>query len=337
MTKKISATKKAAKPLKVNTRRFDAGKAKRDLDVAEHDHEAIARPIWTAIERCSAAISPSSPGDKILVPLMRAMRETHGSMRAVFTAAERIDKSDRPTGRWVDMLLLARPQYDAAFIALLVAHDENTWVPRYGKAGWAAHALRHFFMFRRFANTPAGKKLKETNIDRLTKSAQWVGVTQREYDATIAEVLGQPPPPGSTEADRIKPLPTPGEALHELAGGHYEELGRLLYQQWKFLCDPAHVGIASIWLRGIIRGDHSGAVPPRLREQFIHDHIVVHSIVPSFVAIMTVASVFGFRHRDNPDLLAAIVNAWRPLERSTIEGSIIWDGWARQALGVLTE
>ena len=101
------AKKTPARALKVNTRRFDAGKARRDLDIAEYDHDAIARPIWSATERCANAISPSSPGEKILVPLMRAMRETHSSMRAVFTAAERIDKSDRPTGHWVDMLLLA--------------------------------------------------------------------------------------------------------------------------------------------------------------------------------------------------------------------------------------
>ena len=337
MAKKKSSKKKPAKPLRVDTRRFDAGKAKQNLDVAEIDHDAVARPIWTTIESCSATISPSSPGDKILVLLMQAMRETHRSMRAVLTAAKRIEKKGQPTGRWVDVLLLARPQYDAAFIALLVAHDENTWVPRYGKAGWAAHALRHFFMFRRFENTPSGKKLKETNIERLKKGAQWAGVTQRECDATIAEILGQPPPSGITDADRIKPLPTPGEALQRLRGGHYEELARLLYQQWKFLCDPAHVGIASIWLRGIIRGGQRGAVPPRLREGFIHDQIVMHSIVPSFVAIVTVASVFGYRHRNDPDLLALIVKAWRPLERSTVEGSIIWDGWVRQALGILDE
>lgn len=338
MTAKRNAKKKVARPFKVDPRRFDAGKAKRDLQVAELDHDAVAQPIWTAIEACAAAVNPASPGDKILVALMQAMRETHGSMRAVLTAADKIERKDGPTGRWVDMLLLARPQYDAAFIALLVAHDENTWVPRYGKAGWAAFfALRHSFMFRRFENTPAGKRLKETNIRRLTAAAQRVGVTQRECDSTIAEVLGQPAPAGCTDADRIRPLPTPGKALRDLAGGDYAELGRLLYQQWKFLCDPAHVGIATIWLRGIIRGGQPGAVPPRLREKFIHDQIITHSIVPSFVAVMAVASVFGFRHRGNPHLLAAIVKAWHPLEQSTIEGSILWEGWVRQALGVLAE
>lgn len=333
----MAEKKKATKSLKCDPHRFDAGKARRDLALVEFTHDAIARPVWTAIEACSSAINPTSPGDKILVSLMRAMQETHNSMRAVFTAAERMESGARPTGRWVDMLLLARPQYDAAFIALLLAHDENKWVPLYGKAGWAANALQHFFAFRRFENTPSDRKLRKTNIERLTKGAQWVGVTQRECDATIAEVLGQPPPSDITDADRIKPLPTPGKALQHLRGGEYEELARLLYQQWKFLCDPAHVGIASIWLRGIIRGGQPGSVPPRLREGFIHDQIILHSIVPSFVALMTVASVFGFRHRDDANLLAAIIKAWRPLERSTIEGSIIWDGWVRQAMRVLDE
>ncbi len=71
MAKKKRAKKKtAAKPLKIDPRRFDAGKAKRALEVAEFDHDAVARPIWTAIEVCWAAINPQNPGDKILVGLL---------------------------------------------------------------------------------------------------------------------------------------------------------------------------------------------------------------------------------------------------------------------------
>ncbi len=260
-------------------------------------------------------------------------------MRAIFTAAEKIEKMDRPTGRWVDMLLLARPQYDAAFVGLLVAQDEKTWVLKYGKAGWASMALRHFFMFRRFENTPSGRQLTQMNIDRLTKMAEWIGVTQTECDATIADVLGKSPPQGVSRSDRIKPLPTPGDVLKQglLKGGDYEELGRLLYQQWKFLCDPAHVGIGSLWLRETIRGGYGGAIPPHSREDFIWNHVVQQAILPSLVAIVTVASVFGFRRRSNAELLAAIVKAWQPLESGSVEGSIIWQGWARRALGVLPD
>ncbi len=337
MPKKTSAKKNSAKSIKVDPRRFDAGQAKREPEVAEFDHDAVARPIWTAVEACAAAIGPKSPGDKILVPLMQAMRETHGSMRAVYTAAEKIEQKGAATGRWVDMLLLARPQYDAAFVGLLVAQDENKWVRKYGKAGWAAEAIHQYFLFRYLKETPIGGKLENVNIKRLKQTAKWVGVTLQEYDATIAEVLGKKPPRGCTATHRIESLPTPGKALPHLKGGPFEELGRLLYQQWKFLCDPAHVGIQSIWLRGMIRGGQRGAVPPSDRQKFIHDHVVLRSIGTSFVAILTIASVFGYRHRENADLLAAIVKAWKPLERSSIEGSIIWNGWARPALGVLPE
>lgn len=324
-------------PITEDPKLFDPGKAKRDLERLEYDHDAVAQPIWAAVEYSVNAISSSSPGDKIIVALLHAMRETHDSMRAIFIAAQKIEAMNGPTGRCVDMLLLARPQYDAAFIALLMAQDENTWVPKYGKAGWAANVRLHFFMFRRFEKMPSGAALKKSNIERLTMQARRVGVTQQECNATIADVLDESPPAGTTNDDRIKPLPTPMILLKHLKDGPYEELGRLLYQQWKFLCDPAHVGIASLWLRGIIRGGQPGAVPSDLREEFIHNHVVAPAIVPSLVAIMSVVSLFAYRHKDNPDLLAAVVEAWRPLERGTIEGSIIWDGWARQALGVLEE
>ena len=123
-------------------------------------------------------------------------------------------------------MLLARPQYDAAFVGLLVAQDENTWVPKYGKAGWAAEAIHQYFLLRYYKDTPRGRKLKNVNVKRRKQTAKWVGVTPREYDATIAEVVGEQPPPGCTSADRIEALPTPGGALPYLKGGPFEELGR---------------------------------------------------------------------------------------------------------------
>jgi hypothetical protein len=328
--------KSGAKPPKIDPHRFDAGAARRDLVVTEIDHDAVARPIWAAIEACSGAINPMSPGDKILVALMQAMRETHNSMRAIYTAAGLMEKKEGQSGRWVDMLLLARAQYDAAFNGLLVAHDEAQWAPRYRKAGWAAMARQHFYGLRRFKNTSAGASLKPVNLRRLKAMARCEGVTVREWVATAAEVRGTSLRCSATTADRIDPLPTPGEIVAKkyLADGSYEALGRLLWQHWKFLCDPAHVGIATLWLRVLIRDVPQDCVPIGRRQEFINEHVVSQSVIPSLVATLTLVAVFAVRHQDNPDLLAKVVTAWGPLEH-TLEGGVVWDGWARGALGVL--
>ena len=52
---------------------------------------------------------------------------------------------------------------------------------------------------------------------------------------------------------------------------------------------------------------------------------------------MTIVTVLAARHRDDTDLRDKVVAAWHGLRRGTLEGSIIWDGWARDALGVSTQ
>ena len=52
---------------------------------------------------------------------------------------------------------------------------------------------------------------------------------------------------------------------------------------------------------------------------------------------MTLVAVMAFRHKEDVDLSAGTVKAWRVLEKGTHAGDIIWDGWVRGALGVLPE
>jgi hypothetical protein len=313
--------------------RFEAGKATHDLDTSQMDHDAVARPVWAALEATIAARNPMSAGDQILCQLLRGMKETHHSMQAVYGAAVDIERAEGQSGCWIDMLLLARAQFDAVFNGLLVADDAARWASVYKKAGWKTMAQRHFYELRRFGSTPAGRALKTANVPRLQRLARWAGVTDAEWKATEAEVNGITAPPGPKKPPDF---PTPGRALRELKTASFQELGRLLYPHWKFLCDAAHAGPATLLLRALIQQIVPGkAVPAKARDDFIYKH-AAGSLRSSLAASLTLVTVAALAHRSDADLSGRIVTAWGPLEKGTVEGNVIWHQWARDALGVLS-
>lgn len=315
----------------MNQDRFEAGKATDDLDTSEMEHDAVAGPVWAAMQATISAMDPNSSGDQILCQLLRGMKETHGSMRAVYTAATAIEKLEEQSGRWTDMLVLARAQFDAVFNGLLIADDEARWTSAYKKAGWKTMAQRHFYESRRFEKTPAGEALKTANVPRLRRLATWAGVTSAEWSATEAEVNGTTAPPS---AQKVKDFPTPGSALGKLKTASFQQLGRLLYPHWKFLCDAAHAGHATLLLRALIHIVPGNAVPAGARDDFIYKH-AAGFLRSSLAAALTLVTVAALPHRSDADLSAKVVTAWGPLEKGTVEGNVIWHQWARGALGVL--
>ena len=189
----------------MNQDRFEAGKATDDLDTSEMKHDGVAGPVWAAIQATIAAMDPKSPGEQMLCQLLRAVKETHGSMRAVYTAAAAIENSEEQSGRWTDMLVLARAQFDALFNGLLIADDEARWTSAYKKAAWKTMAQRHFYESRRFENTPAGEALKTVNVPRLRRLATW-GLTRRRCGWPFVSFSFIGPVRTPLEAARIRSL-----------------------------------------------------------------------------------------------------------------------------------
>lgn len=322
-----------------NVRTTDPGVAQQDMITDEIDHEIVAGAVWIAMERAIAAATERDYAAVNIPHLLRSMKETHGSMRAVFTAAECIEKNKKePSGRWADMLILGRAQFDAVFVGLLLAQDNQGWGPKYYKACWATEAQRHVYALRRFRNTPTGRSLRNGNIRKLKLRARACQVTARQWIATLAEIRATPLRFGATQRDLIKPLPTPGQIVQRnlLAGGAYADLASVLWQQWKFLCDAPHAGLSSIVLRHALRTEQLGKLGEPIREKMIYQEVVNRSLTPSFVAIMTLVTVLAIRHKEDAELMASATKAWEYLEKGTLEGGIVWDRWARQALGVLS-
>lgn len=322
----------------MNGKRFDPGEAPRELATEEVAYDDLANQVWSAANAAIAARTQGDLAERDIEQILRAMRETHESMCSVYSMANRVEeKTGYTTGRWLDAVLLARAQYDAAFVALLLAHDYEEWGPKYHKAGWAANAVRSFYNLRRFQKTSAWQEDRTRIIRHLKEHARQVGVGLAEWIATTAEVRGKPMRFGATPRDAVGALPTPGQVLRDnvLQGGPHARLAELLWQHWKLLCDPTHIGIGILINKAVLRGEPCECEFDRTREQFIESEVVDRSIKPSFVAIMAVVTLLAERHKDNADMLGLVVKAWDGLEKGTIEGGVVWDGWARAALGVL--
>jgi hypothetical protein len=317
--------------------RFDSGTAQAPLATHIVDFSDMVDRVRIAMNSAIAAVSPGDHEGRDLSDILKSMWETHGSMVSIYKAAERQEiQEGKRTGRWMDALLLARPQYDALFVALLLAYDYVKWNPAYRKAGWAAEARQCLYVHRRYKKAPAGRPLHAENLQKLKKLAGKLKVTPKEWAATTGEVRGNGDPCrcGATNADIIKRFPTPGEIVNRncnmLAGGPYEHLAQLLWQQWKFLCDPAHIGMSLLAFKSVLRGD--GEIGDADRDSAIEERVIGGAIYPSFVAIMTLVTVLALRVPRDVGMRTKVTQGWKDLDEGTLEGSIIWTGWARQAL-----
>lgn len=242
--------------------RFEAGTVSAVLATHSVDYEELYKRVRGAACAAIAANTAGDPCRRDLGEILLSMLETHESMRSVYSMAARAEeKEQRRTGRWMDTLLLARPQYDALFIAILLAHDYGTWRREYEKACWATWAIQACYQFRRYKRTIEGRELMRDNLRRLREYGDKLGISAAVRYATTAEVLSRDLTKshrfGATGKDRIDPLPTPGKIIADgvLAGGKYAKLATLLWQQWKFLSDPAHIGMSILMFKGALRED----------------------------------------------------------------------------------
>jgi hypothetical protein len=186
--------------------KIDTGERSDDLRRDEISNPRLADQIWCAVNRAKAK-SNAGIAESSISTLLTAMRETHDSMIFLYDRIQKYEKDKTlMVGQWVDMLFLGRPQFDALFIGILFAHDANTWVPAYQKAGWAADARRVVHDLRRYRRTPSGRRTRRIIRTQLQNHAITVGVTLNEAKATIRDYRSCHMRPRSAMPDRGEDL-----------------------------------------------------------------------------------------------------------------------------------
>ncbi len=69
--------------------RLDPGAAAQDLDTSEVSYDELAGRVWTAMNATIDARAYGDPLERDIEQVLRAMRETHESMRSVYSMAAR--------------------------------------------------------------------------------------------------------------------------------------------------------------------------------------------------------------------------------------------------------
>lgn len=271
----------------------------------------------------------------ILSDLVLSMWETHESMRAILKAAEEYEgETGRLTGGHADAILLARPQLESVFIALLILHDERDYVPKYHRAGWAATLRSQYATYEAMKDRQEIVDWWERQKDLfVTLGAKW-GLTEANLAVIIAQARDEPIAE-DRRAYRIRPLPIPGEIVDRnlLAGSAFAALIAPLYRQWKIACDPVHLGIPILAAKTFLRGGAIDNVPEIDRAVYLTSDIHHNSIIQSVVALLTCTTAIAIsRFETESELLDKCGEAWAPIQARVPSAISIWNDWAASAL-----
>ncbi len=271
----------------------------------------------------------------ILGDLAISMWETHESMRAILKAAEEYEQdAEHLTGGHADAILLARPQLEAVFIALLILLDEQEYVPRYHRAGWAATLRSSYETHRALGHVDeiANWWTRQQQLF-VEQGAVW-GLTEAHLAVVVAEARDDELTP-EQRAFRVRPLPMPGAIVNEslLEGSAFAALAEPLYRQWKVACDPVHLGIPILAAKSFLRGGAIDNVTGIDRAVYLTSDIHHNSIIRSAIGMLTclTAIVVG-RFGTDRQLLDRCVESWGLLRAHVPAAITIWNGWAESAI-----
>lgn len=218
--------------------------AKHDLDTSSVEYKELSTLVWSVFDYVLGKLDMRARQDFYIASLLKSMRETHKSMRAILGVAADYEKqTGQQTGSHYDAVLLARPQIESVFIGLLILYDERKYVPWYQKAGWAAGArARHYYCISVSDATPIGMQWCRNAQDMYKKIAISLGITKAEEEATYAYIRGDELTDEEKD-NRIKEFPTVGKMMdeqnkdgHMLKGSSFEGLAELLLRQTKSRC-----------------------------------------------------------------------------------------------------
>lgn len=213
-------------------------------------------------------------------------------------------------------MLLARPQIEAVFIALLILHNEEECVPRYHRAGWATKTSASYSTYQALQGCPGFDEWwEEQRVHFLRDGAPLAVIDSRVNRGRCA--IGRCRCPGRSSKTTCWPV------LGSRAS-------RPLYRRWKIACDPVHFGLPILAAKTFLRGGPVDNVTDIERAHYLTGDVHHNSLIRSMVALITCSTAIAIgRFEDDQILRGYCTRAWEPLA-NRVPAAIPWpDGHDR--------
>lgn len=190
-------------------------------------------------------------------------------------------------------------------------------------------------MLAEIGHLDSAKEFKKKLDAEIYDYAKDFDVTPDEVETLRSELHGTPLDSKYSETP-IQPMPNTGSVEDVIKDPALKKVAQRLYLAFNDLCNYSHGGFLSVMIGGLL-GGHIKSVDQSKADAFFEKQVVDPSFPCSYVCMMTAATLFGLPHKDDPELVAALMNGWSPhLCDATALGIVVWDSWARDALNVIS-
>jgi len=267
-----------------------------------------------------------------LTDLFGSMKATHHGIRTLLALGDGDPAS-------VDALVLARLQLEGLYtICLLTEGAEH--VTRFVAEAWKRQYVG-WMLIRE--ETKSLSRLTEANAKeqaRLIALAQIWGISDEQRITIELQELEAEVPPGFVRQP-IKPFPTPGQLISEIAEGPKKRMLERLYPEYQELCAYAHGRPVAGFGKGIF-DDRS----PSRRDFLafhegtdIHDRFSRSVVAPaqlfSLASIAQATAELTTLYPASIELRSTATRAWNELHNAQLLMNAIWSIRTKSLLGAL--
>lgn len=283
---------------------------------------------FTAIERVAGKLLDGCDSHLRMTKghLLRSLKLTHQSMVTLVSQGKQEHMGD--------LLPLTRVQVERVLMCMVLAEDPDKYLPRFRKAAWKAAITCHWRTLAEIGHLDSAREFKKKLDAEVYDYAKDFDVTPGEVETLRSELHGTPLDPKHTQT-AIPDMPQAGSVQDIVKDPALKLVAQRLYLTFNDLCNQSHGGFLGVMIGGLL-GGRITSVDQSKANVFFERQVVDPSFPCSYVCMMTAATLFVLPYKDDPEVVAAVINGWSPhLCDATALGIVVWDSWARNALGAM--
>ena len=283
---------------------------------------------YTAIERVASKLLDGCDSHLRMTKghLLRSLKLTHESMVTLVVHGNREHLGD--------LLPMTRLQIERVFSCMLLVEDPTKYLPRFRKAAWKAAITGYWRMLAEIGHLDSAKEFKKKLEAQMYDYAEEFDVTPDEVETLRSELHGTQLDAKYTKT-HILEMPNAGKVADTIRNPALKQVAQRFYLTYNDICHYSHGGLLSVMIGGLL-GGHIEGIDQAKAKTFFDRQVVDPTFPCSYVSMMTAATLFGLPYKNEIEIAAALLNGWSPhLCDATSLGIVVWDVWAKEALGAM--